>query len=188
MELASASHRSFLLLYGTSKEKMKPTTLYTLYADPFRIWSSFAWKTSEMILASVHVIGHRSNQMRAFGSLQCTTDRRELALMGQEKIDATVESAQAMALSSMFLAQQLGAIAVKKMLTGMGAIISLTASRTPRQSAARQLKLVHDMTTLSAAATSQLSKSAAGIAHRGLKPIHSRATANARRLPKTKRR
>jgi hypothetical protein len=104
---------------------MNPTTLYALYADPFRIWSSFSWKTSEMILASVQVIGHRSTQMRASESSPSAADRREIALMGQEKIDATVESAQAMALSSMFLAQQLGAIAIKQMLTGMGAIDQL---------------------------------------------------------------
>ena len=165
---------------------MKPTTLYTLSVNPLRIWSEFAWKTGEMMLASVQVIGHRSSRMLSAGSSLGAGDRGELALMGQEKIAAAAESAQAMALSSMRLTQQFGAMAFKQMLTGTAAILSLAASATPGQSVARQTKLVRDTMTHSAVATSQLSKSAARLAHRGLKPIHSRATGNAKRLQKHK--
>jgi hypothetical protein len=49
---------------------------------------------------------------------------------------------------------------------------------------ARQTRLVRDTMAHSAVATSQLSKSAARLAHRSLKPIHSRATRNAKRLGK----
>jgi hypothetical protein len=163
---------------------MRPTTLYALVVDPFRIWSALAWKTGEMMLASAQVIGHRSNRMLSAGSSPGAGDRRELALMGQEKMAAAAESAQAMALSWMRLNEQFGAIAFQQMLTGTAAIMSLAASRTRGQSAARQAKLVRDTMTHSAVAASQLSKSVAHLAHRGLKPIHSRATGNARRLGK----
>ena len=59
--------------------------------------------------------------------------------------------------------------------------MSLAASRTAGQAMARQAKLVRTMTQ-SAATNAQLSGAAARLAQRGLKPIHSRATANAKRL------
>jgi hypothetical protein len=163
---------------------MNPIALTALSGNPFQIWLEFAWKAGEMMLASAQVIGHRSNRMVTAGSSPSAGDRRELALMGQEKIAAAAESSQAVAWSWMRLNQQFGAIAFRQMLTATAGIISLTASRTPGQSIARQTKLVRDTVTHSAVATSQLSKSAARVAHRGLKPIHSRATGNAKRLGK----
>jgi hypothetical protein len=104
--------------------------------------------------------------------------------MGQEKIAAAAESSQAVAFSWMRLNQEIGAMALKQMMTATAAIISVAASRTPGQSVARQTKFVRDTMSHSAVATSQLSKSAARLANRGLKPIHSRATGNAKRLAK----
>ena len=165
---------------------MKPATLYTLSLDPFRIWSTFIWNTGEMLLASAQVIGHRSDRMISAGTSPALADRREFALMGQEKIAAAAESVKAMALGWMALNHQLGGIAFKQMLAGTEAIMSLAVSRTPGQSVARQTKLVSATITHAAAATSQLSQSTARLAHRGLKPIHSRATGNAKRLGKHK--
>jgi len=51
---------------------------------------------------------------------------------------------------------------------------------------ARQSRLVRDTMSHSAVASSKLSRSAMQMADRALKPIHSRATANARRLAKKK--
>lgn len=59
------------------------------------------------MLASVQVIGHRSNRMLSAGSSPDAGQRREFALMGQEKIAAASESAQAMALSWIKLNQEL---------------------------------------------------------------------------------
>jgi hypothetical protein len=166
------------------KEKMNPFTLYTLSVNPFRSWSAFAWKTGEMMLASGQVIGHRSNRMFSAGHSPGAGDRRESALMGQEKLAAASESSQAVAFSLLRLNQQFGAIAFKQMLMATAAIISVATSHTPGQSVARQTKFVRDKLADSAVATSQLSKSAARIAHRGLKPIHSRTSGNAKRLAK----
>jgi hypothetical protein len=163
---------------------MNPFTLYTLSVNPFRSWWAFAWKTGEMMLASGQVIGHRSKRMRSAGHSPGAGDRREFALMGQEKLAAAAESSQAVAFNLLRLNQQFGAIALKQMLTATAAIISVATSRTPGQSVARQSKLVRDTMSHSVVATSQLSKSAARLAHRGLKPIHSRATGNAKRLAK----
>ena len=163
---------------------MNRTALYTQSLNPLTMWSNFAWKTGEMMLASMHVIGHRSNRMLAAGSSPNTADQREFALMGKEKVAAAVESAQAMAFALLRFNQQFAAIAFRQMFTGAAAIRSLATSRTPGQSVERQTMLLRETMAHSAVATSQLSKSAARVAHRGLQPIHSRATANSKRLGK----
>ena len=62
--------------------------------------------------------------------------------------------------------------------------MSLAASRNVGQFIARQAKLAESLSR-SAQAASDLSDSAVRLAGRGLKPIHARATANARRLRKS---
>jgi hypothetical protein len=163
---------------------MKRRTLYSLSAHPLLIWSELAFKTAEMMLASAHVIGHRPNRMALAGPAPNTRDQSEFALMGQEKIVAAAESAQAMALSMIRLNQQIGAIAFKQMLVGTTAMMAIASSRTTGQSVTRQARLVRDAMGNSAVATSQLSTSAARLVEKGLKPIHSRAKRNAKRLIK----
>jgi hypothetical protein len=165
---------------------MKRRTLYySLSAHPLLIWSELTFKTGEMMLASAQVIGHRTNRMALAGPTPNTRDQREFALMGQEKIVVAAEWAQAMALSMIRLNQQVGALAFKQMLIGATAMMALASSRTTRQSVARQARFVRDTMDNSAVATSQISASAARLVNKGLKPIHSRAKRNAKRLAKT---
>jgi hypothetical protein len=153
------------------------------FTNPFLVWSRLAWKTSEMMLASAQVIQHRTGRIAAAGAAPSARDRREFALMGQEKIEAGVQSASAMAAQMMAMNPLLGPRAFKHMMTGAAAVMSLAASRTAGQAMARHAKLVRTMMQ-STATTAQLSGAAARLAQRGLKPIHSRATANADRLGK----
>jgi hypothetical protein len=153
------------------------------FTNPFLVWTHLAWKTGEMMLASAQVIHHRTGRMAAVGAAPSARDRREFALMGQEKIEAGVESASAMAAQMMTMNPLLRTRAVKHMMRGMAAVMSLAASRTACQAMARHAKLVRTMTQ-SAATTAQLSGAAARLAQHGLKPIHSRATSNAKRLGK----
>jgi hypothetical protein len=155
----------------------------TSVTNPFLVWTRLAWKTGEMMLASAQVIHHRTGLMAAAGATPSARDRREFALMGQEKIEAGVESASAIAAQMMTLNPLLGPRAYKHMVTGAAAVMALAASRTAGQAVARHAKLVRTMTQ-SAATTAQLAGAAARLAQRGLKPIHSRATANAKRLGK----
>jgi hypothetical protein len=163
---------------------MKQRTPYILSGNPFLIWSELAFKTGEIMLASGQVIGHRTNRMVLAGPTPNARDQREFALMGQEKIAAAAESAHAMALSMIRLNQQVGALAFRQMLIGTTAMMSLVASRTTGQSVGRQARLVRDAMHNSAVATSQISTSVARVVKRGLKPIHSRAKENAKRLAK----
>jgi len=160
---------------------MKRSRPLTSLANPFLLWTDLALKTGEMMLASAQVISHRTSRMSKAGPTPNARDRREFALMGREKMEASVESAQAMAMRLMKVNPLLGAHAARQMLTSATAVMSLAASRTVGEAMKRQAALIRAVTQ-SAATASRLSGSTARIAQRGLKPIHARATANARRL------
>lgn len=153
-------------------------------ANPFLAWTQLALKTSEMMVASVHVIHHRTNRIAASGALPNARDRREFRRMGQEKIDAASESVQAVALRMVTVNQQLASIAFRQMLNATGGIISLLTGPMLVPSGRRQAEFLRTTMASSAAAASQVSGSIARLAHHGLKPIHSRATGNAKRLLK----
>ncbi|HEY8100853.1 MAG TPA: polyhydroxyalkanoate granule-associated phasin [Burkholderiaceae bacterium] len=146
-------------------------------------WSELAVKTGEMMMASAQVIQHRTGRMAAAGPTPSLKDQREFRLMGQEKVEAMAESTQAMALQMMTMNPLLGMRAFELMMKGSTAMLSLATSTTIGQSLNHQMKLAKVLTE-SATANSELSHSAMKIAHHGLKPIHSRATSNAKRLAK----
>jgi hypothetical protein len=147
------------------------------------LWSDLATKTLEMMLASAQVIGHRTSRMALAGPAPNARDRREFALMGKEKIDAGAQSAQAMATKMMAISRPWGALASRHMLRNSAALMSLASSRTPSQFVARQAALALALGQ-SAVSMPDASNSAAKLAHHGLKPIHAKVTANARRLGK----
>ncbi len=153
------------------------------YFFPLMLWSDFATKTLEMMLTSAQVIGHRTGRMALAGRAPNARDRREFALMGQEKIEAGAQSAQAMAAQMMTIGQPWGALAARHMLRNSAALMSLASSRTPSQLIAPQVALARALGQ-SASSMAHVSGSAAKLAHRGLKPIHAKATANANRLGK----
>lgn len=150
---------------------------------PFMLWSDLATKTLEMMLASAQVIGHRTGRMALAGPAPNARDRREFALMGQEKIEAGAQSTQAMAAHMMTMSQPWGALAFRHLLQNSAAFMSLASSRTPSQLIARQAALARVLAQ-SAVSMADVSKRATKLAHRGLKPIHAKATANAKRLGK----
>ena len=66
------------------------------YFSPFMLWGDLATKTLEMMLASAQVIGCRTGRMALAGAAPNARDRREFALIGQEKFEVGAQSAQAM--------------------------------------------------------------------------------------------
>jgi hypothetical protein len=160
---------------------------FLLALNPFVLWIELAFKTGEMLIASAQVIRHRTGRMATAGAIPSLRDQREFTLMGQEKIEAAAESAQAIAVRLVGLNQQIMTLAFKQMTTGATGILSLAASRNPVQSHRRQEKLIRETVSNSTSAASQLADTVVMVADQGLKPIHSRATANARRLAKLKK-
>ena len=160
---------------------MKRNYVGCSYFIPFMLWSDLATKTLEMILASAQVIGHRTGRMALAGPTPHARDRREIALMGQEKIEAGAQSAQAMAAHMMAMSQPWGELAFRHILRSSAAFMSLASSRTPSQLIARQAALARALGQ-STVSMADVSKNAVQLAHRGLKPIHAKAIANAKRL------
>ena len=151
--------------------------------SPFLLWSDLAMKTADMMLASAQVIGHRTGRMALAGPAPNARDRREFALMGQEKIEASAQSARAMAAHMIATSHRSGTQAFQSMLRSTAAFMSLANSRTPAQMIARQAAFARVLGQ-SAVSLADVSKSATKLAHHGLKPIHATATANAKRLAK----
>ena len=164
---------------------MNSSRALNLFMNPFLMWSRLAWKTGEMAIASAQVIGHRTSRLALAGSVPSARDQREFALMGHEKGDAAMESAQAVGVRMLMLNQQFAALAFKQMLSSSVALMSIAASRTAAESVDRQSKLVRDTMASSVVAASKLSGSTAQLARRALKPVHARVSGNVRRLGRT---
>ena len=65
--------------------------------QPAMLWFDLALKTWEMLLASSHVIGERTQRMARAGHNPSARDRTEFTRMGSEKVQAATESGLAVA-------------------------------------------------------------------------------------------
>jgi hypothetical protein len=133
------------------------------------------------MLASAQVIGHRTVRLAAAGPHPNARDRREFAMMWKEKVEAGAQAARAVAAHSLATGQSAGSQGYKNMLRSSAAFLALTDSRTPRQLIARQAALARALEQ-SGVSIAGVSSEAAHLTRRGLKPIHAKAVANARRL------
>ncbi len=158
-----------------------------LYGNPLVAWTRLAWKTGELMVNSGEVIGRRLAGMALAGASPAVRDRREMALMSNEKLQAATESGYAMWWSLARINQQLAVLAMRQMFAGAASMMSIASSRTAAESVGRQAKLVGDSMAHAAAAASHLSGSTARLAQRGLAPVSARAARNARRLRKRRR-
>jgi hypothetical protein len=163
---------------------MMQTSPFNLMANPFLAWSSLVLSSSQMMLTSAQVIGQRIARMLLAGDMPTPSDRREIALMSEEKVAAAVESAQVMTQGMFKLGQDLAVMAGKQMLAGVPLMMSLATSTTPRQSAERQSNLARAGMANAAQANSRIASAVPRIAHKSLAPIHSKASANRKRLAK----
>lgn len=173
--------------FCTERNPMRTASFATLYGNPLITWSRLAWKTGELMLHSGEVIGHRMAGMAQAGPASGLRDRREVALMSREKMEAAAESGYAMWWSLARLNQQLATLALRQMFTGAASMMSLAASRTAAESITRQARMAGAAVSQSATAAARLSGSAARVAQAGLTPVRSRAARNAKRLRKRRR-
>ncbi|HYD81033.1 MAG TPA: polyhydroxyalkanoate granule-associated phasin [Paucimonas sp.] len=155
--------------------------------NPFLIWTTLTLKTWEMMLASAQVIGHRTGRMALAGPAPDARDRREFHRMGQEKLEAAAESLQAIGLRVYAMNQQIALLAYRQFVASVGGFMALAGSRSMAHTAKLQSDLMRNAMSHAASALNQLGGAVARTAHKGLMPIHSRATANARRLARSRR-
>ena len=161
---------------------MNQSRNYNFLVNPVQAWTDFALASTQLMMTSAQVIGHRTSRMMLAGASPDVRDQREFTLMREEKTSAAVDSAQAMAQGVFNLSQQLAVMAFRQMVAAVPLMMSLATSVTPQQSADRNAKLVRAGLANAAEATSRISSSVPRIAHKGLRPIHSKAAANHKRL------
>jgi hypothetical protein len=155
--------------------------------NPLMLWADLAMKTSEMLVASGQVIGTRVDRMARAGAKPSARDLKEFTLMGSEKVKAATESGLAVATRLQSANYQLMARAWQQWFASLGAMSSLAGSRTFGEALSRQNRLFNSLVR-SGRTHSQLSGDTARLASAALKPIHSAASANARRLARTRTR
>lgn len=151
--------------------------------NPFYLWAELALKTGEMMAASAQVITHRTGRMLNAGPIPDSRDRREFQRMGQEKLEAAAESAQAMTARLLHTQREMNAIAARQAALGAASMFAFAGAwASPVAANAAQQRLLRGTAENAAAAGRQMHRSAARMAQQGLRPIHARATANAKRL------
>jgi len=167
------------LLYILRGDIVKNDQTLNLYLDPFLVWNNLAWESGQMAIDSTRVICQRLGSLVLDQNLKNTSsDSKKFTSMGHEKIEASLESAQAIGLNLMMFNQQFVSIAMKQMLTAHSAIMAIAQSRSPADAVNLQSKLVSETMTNSAVATSKLSGSGAKLARSAIKPVLKRVKRN----------
>lgn len=154
---------------------LTPFTFWTRMMDATLELSRTGQRVSETITASHDVIGARSGMMRTALESPLEADYVELARMVPEKVEAFSKAGSAIATEWWAMqadlltqAQQLGAMALKGRPPTAAELSALTASN-----------IAHG--------TRAIERSVA-LGARAVKPVHARATSNARRLKRPKKR
>jgi len=149
--------------------------------DAFSAWLKLARSYAEMTTAAAEVVAHRTHRMALAGAGPSARDRREFALMGQEKAEAAADSSFAVGSALLRMHQRSAMQAWLAMLAASTDAVSLAGSRTASQVVARQARLAR--TLWRAVPTASAASSAtASLTRAALKPVHSRARRNAVRL------
>ncbi|HEX5304969.1 MAG TPA: hypothetical protein VFW82_02660 [Dyella sp.] len=131
---------------------------------PLAPWMGLASRSADTWLASGVVIAERSRRMAAMGASPSRTEQREMRRMIDEKVSATGESAQAVTLQAVTLAQT---SAMRWMaLANAQTMAMLGLGRMPS----------------SAPVVNAAARASVALGEAALAPFHRRATANARRL------
>jgi len=162
---------------------MKPRQNALMFANPLLLWGTFGMKMLQMSAAAAQVIALRSTRMAAHGLHPSAADRRELHLMGAEKVEAFSRAGQALATGAAPLMFGMALQAWRMGFELWSASTRLAMSRTIPQTIAGQRLLAGTLARgASAASHGATSAATARLAHRALAPVHRKATANARRL------
>ena len=144
-------------------------------------WLELGKSYAEMTTAAAAVVAHRTQRIVAAGSKPNARDRREFSRMGQEKLDAAAHSAHAVGSELLRMNCRSGTQTWLAMLAASSDMLSLAASRSPSQVAARQARLARTLRRAAPTAAA-LSATTASLTRAALKPVHSRAMHNATRL------
>lgn len=150
------------------------------------VWWQSALKAWEITLVAPQVIAHRTKRIASTRRFPGVRDRREFTRMGQEKVEAFGESLSAMTTQLYRSNLELALRVARQWVSAWPAAASLLASGSPTQIAKAQSTLLRGMTSV--ITDKRLSISFDRLVQKGLRPIHSRVTGNAKRLGRVKKR
>jgi hypothetical protein len=155
--------------------------LASRFFNPVLLWADVAVTVQEMWVSSHSVVQARTERMARAGLTPSAVDLAEFQLMAQEKISAAGESGAAIVNQLHTTGFGLFNRAVRQWFGGAAALAGLATSLTPAEALAQGHRLL-DLGTRATVTASQMSSAGARVVQRGIKPIHAKAVANARRL------
>jgi hypothetical protein len=171
------------------KKTRDSAATYRSRANPFATpFAELMIKSSEIMLASGQTVFYRTLMMAGANAAALTdVERREFTRMYTEKLQAAMECGQIMASEMVRLNQQFAMMAWTQFLGGGMAMASLTTGRNPAGTIAAQNRFMNNAAKQVGDATQKIATAVARAAAKGLKPVHTTASANARRLGRNKR-
>ena len=136
-------------------------------------------RAAELAIAAPQVVAARTARMITAGANPGAADRAEFSGMHTEKVQAFWESMSAMALQTMKMQQQYARNAALQWWRLWTTPWWLASNRTPAQTMGAILALP---------TAAQRNRAASDLVAASLGPVHTRATANARRLTRLRKR
>jgi len=165
---------------------MNTTQAMNLYINPLLAWNKLTYEAGEMMVTSAQVILQRTSRAALDQHNGSYGGQAETLLIGQEKIDAMLESAHAVGAQVILMGHQFASIACRQLLSASSDLMATGSSKTASESLNRHSKLIRKTMNNSVITGSRLSASSEKIARSALKPLKKRVNKNAKRLIKHK--
>jgi hypothetical protein len=145
-------------------------------------------KSSEIALACGQTIWYRTLMMASADAAALTdVERREFSRMYTEKVQALMDYGQIMAREMVRLNEQFAMMAWSQFLSSGMAMTSLATGQNPGRTFATQRQLMDSAGQRASDASQKISAAMTRAAAKGLAPVHTAVTANARRLGRRQR-
>lgn len=165
----------------STRQRRTPRTAAIPFAD-------LMIKSGEIAAASAQTVFHRMLLMSGTNAAALTAaERREFARMVTEKMQAAMESGQIIASEMFRLNQQLMSMAWSQSMSNGMAWMSMLSGRNPGAAFTAQSQFMNTAARQAADSGQKISAALARAATRGLAPVHTAVSANARRLGRAKR-
>ncbi len=140
-------------------------------------------KSSEIALASGQTIWHRTLMMASADAAALTAlEHSEFSRMYIEKLQAAMDYSKIMAREMMRLNQQIAMMTWSQFLSTAMAMSSLATGQNPAGALAAQRRFINSAGQRAGDASQKISAAMTRAAIKGLAPVHTAVTANARRL------
>ena len=156
---------------------------YPLFVNPF-VSTTLALRMAEMMWASAQVMSIRTTRAMVADPRHRARDSRELVMMGQEKVEAAGESFARMGAYWTSFSMQFAMLGWNQWMAMSKAMLPMAGTPSITGLMGQQSRIVQTAMQGNAKLAAAAVQSGAKAAQHGLKPIHARATRNARRLSK----